>query len=114
MATRNRALERYLVRDPRGPVGVDLTRRALRVRNAARVLCPVDMGRLRSSLTYTDPIRSAEGLVVQVGTNVVYSLPVHEGARSKYAPYSWRVAAARGAGPPPRRFLTNALPHGRG
>lgn len=114
MTKRNLALQRYLLRDPRGPTGVELTRRALRVRNTARVLCPVRYGRLRSSLTYTDPLPVAEGLLVQVGTNVEYSLPVHEGSASPEAPRSWRVAHARGHVIPPRRFLTNAVPAGRG
>lgn len=114
MARRNDALQRFLVRDPRGPVGVDLTRRAGRVRNAARIYSPVRYGRLRASITYTDPIPAAQGLVVQVGTNVKYSLAVHEGSGSPYAPFSWRIAHARGHVIPPRRFLTNALPAGRG
>lgn len=114
MATTNRQLRRWLTRDPRGPVGRDLTRRALRVRNVARVYCPVDFGRLRSSLTYTDPQPIAEGLLVQVGTNVVYALAVHEGSGSVYAPWSWKVAHGRGHVIPPRRFLVNALPAGRG
>jgi hypothetical protein len=114
VARRNVALQRYLLREPRGPVGADLTRRAIRVRNVARVYCPVAYGRLRSSLTYTDPMRMRGGLVVQVGTNVKYSLAVHEGSGSPYAPFSWRVAHARGRPVPARRFLTNALPAGRG
>lgn len=114
MARRNEALANYLVRDPRGPTGRDLVRRAIRITNRARIGCPVDYGRLRASITHTDPIRVAEGLMLQVGTNVVYSLPVHEGSGSRFAPYSWRVAHARGRVIPPRRFLTNALPAGRG
>lgn len=114
MARTNQALRRRLSRDPRGPVGRDLTRRAMRVRNTARTLSPVDMGRLRSSITATDPVPIAEGLLVQVGTNVLYSLAVHEGSGSPYAPRSWRIAHARGHVIPPRRFLVNALPAGRG
>lgn len=114
MARRNEAAVRRLLYDPRGPVGRDLTRRGLRVRNVARVYCPVDTNRLRSSLTVTEPVRVANGLVLQVGTNVKYSRAVHDGSASPYAPPSWKVAAARGRPVPARRFLTNALPAGRG
>ena len=114
MARRNVALQRYLTRDPRGPVGQDLTRRAIRVANAARLGAPVKYGRLRASIVWTAPMMSSDGLVVQVGTNVKYSLAVHEGSGSPYAPRSWRIAHARGHAIPPRRFLVNALPAGRG
>jgi len=114
MATINRAARDFLLRDPRGPVGLDLTRRAIRVENMSKVLCPVDKDRLRAAQTHTDPIPVAEGLMIQVGSNIVYSLPVHEGSGSIWAPRSWRVAHSRGHTVPARRFLTNALPAGRG
>lgn len=109
----NMAMRRYAFRDPRGPAGQDLVQRAERVLNTAKVLCPVDDGPLRATLTRTDPRPVAEGLLVQVGSNQRYSLPVHEGSGSPYAPYSWKVAHARGHVIPPRRFLVNALPAGR-
>lgn len=114
MARTNRTLRNFLLRNPRGPVGRDLTARAIRVTNRSKVLCPVDKGRLRSGQTYTDPRPVAQGLMVQVGSNIVYSLAVHEGSGSIYAPRSWRQAHARGHVIPPRRFLTNALAAGRG
>lgn len=114
MARTNRRLRNHLLRDPRGPVGRDLVKRGVRVTNRAKVLCPVDYGRLRASIHHTDPVPIAQGLVLQVGTNVVYSLPIHEGSGSPYAPRSWRIAHARGRVVPARRFLTNALPAGRG
>lgn len=114
MATRNLALQRYLTRDPRGPVGRDITRRAERVLNVAKAGCPVRYGRLRAAQTRTDPMPIAEGLAVQVGSNVKYSLAVHEGSGSPYAPPSWRVAQSNGRPVPARRFLVNALPAGRG
>lgn len=114
MVKRNMAARRALLRDPNGPVGIDLKLRALRVVNAAKVLCPVDRGRLRASIDRTDPMPTANGLRIEVGTNVVYSMAVHEGSGSIWAPRSWRVAHARGQVIPPRRFLTNALPAGRG
>jgi hypothetical protein len=109
-----------IVRSTSGPVARDLRRRAERVTSRAKVLCPVDVGRLRSSITHTEPAPKGESLSVKigagriVGTNVEYALAVHEGALGPGAPYSWRVAASRGGGPPARRFLVNALPAMRG
>jgi hypothetical protein len=113
VVVRNAALRRELFRSPRGEVAQDLTTRAVRVANTAAVLCPVDNGPLRASITWTDPVPVAEGLLVQVGSNLRYSLPVHEGSGSEHAPFSWKVAHARGHVIPPRRFLVNALPAGR-
>jgi len=113
MVKRNMAARRQLLRAPTGPVGRDLTRRAERVLNHAKVLCPVDRGRLRAAQDRTAPMPAANGLVIEVGSNVRYSLAVHEGSGSVYAPRSWRIAHARGRRIPPRRFLTNALPAGR-
>lgn len=111
MVTRNTAAIRHLTRDPSGPVGRDLARRGGRVRDRAKVLCPVDKGRLRAAQIATAPIPTDRGLLVQVGSNVVYSLAVHEGSNSRYAPRSWRRARRP---VPARRYLTNALPAGRG
>lgn len=74
-----------LLRSEHGPVGTDLTRRVLRVHAAARRLCPVDMGRLRSSIRWS--IRQdSRGLVGLVGSDVNYALYVHEGTRPHWAP----------------------------
>lgn len=113
MARRNPAAVRALFA-PGGPVARDLKRRGLRVQNLSKVYCPVDKGRLRGSIICTEPIRVANGLALQVGTNVVYSRAVHEGSGSPDAPRSWKVAHARGHPIPARRFLVNALPAGRG
>lgn len=113
MATINRKVLAQIT-GPRGAIARDLTRRAIRVQNTAKTLCPVDYGRLRASITYTDPQPIREGLVVQVGTNVEYSLAVHEGSGSPYAPRSWRIGHARGHVVPRRPYLVNALPAGRG
>jgi hypothetical protein len=72
-----------------GPVGRDLIRRAIRVHRHAVMLCPVDTGHLRSSLTWElGEIGSGggegvwgEGLYVDVGTNVEYAPYVEEGTR---------------------------------
>lgn len=114
MARRNQAAVRKLLRSPTGPVGRDLVRRSIRVVNAAKVGCPVDTGRLRAAQDRTDPTPIANGLVVQVGSNIKYSRAVHEGSASPDAPRSWKIAHARGHTIPARRFLTNALPAGRG
>lgn len=114
MVKHNSRARQQLLRSPDGPVGRDLTRRLIRVENRSKILCPVHLGRLRAAQTHTAPVPIANGLVGQVGSNIKYSLPVHEGSGSIYAPKSWRIAHARGHRIPARRFLTNALPAGRG
>lgn len=56
----------------------DLLRFGLGVQNRARELCPVDTGRLRSSI-HSTPGHDAQGPFVEIGTNVVYALPVEFG-----------------------------------
>src|SRR5688500_5753532 len=93
---RNQAKIDFLLRSPSGPAGQDLARRALRVTNRAKAIISavgaVDTGRLRAEQQFTDPRPTAAGLTSQVGSNVEYSLPVHEGSDSPYAPPSWRIA----------------------
>lgn len=76
-----------------GPVAMDLSRRAIRVESRAKVLCPVDTGRLRSSIRW-QLNRRPGGLVATIGTEVEYGGFVHNGTRYVRA----------------RPFLTNALP----
>lgn len=114
MARRHPENVRRLLFDPRGPVGRDLTRRSLRIVNQAKVFAPVRFGRLRASIVATDPFQGARGLKTRIGSNVVYARAVHEGSGSPFAPRSWKIAHARGHPVPARRFLTNALPAGRG
>lgn len=73
------ALDR-LLNGPNGPVAKDLLRRTIRVESAAIRLCPVDTGRLRSSITH-DMERDSRGLVGFVGTNVEYGPYVELGTR---------------------------------
>lgn len=91
-----------------GAVAKDLARRAIKVDAAAKRLCPVDTGRLRSSIQHV-PGEDGQGPYVDVGTNVEYAVPVEYGtAVSPAQPYmrpalltatkSW-VALARGGGP---------------
>lgn len=61
-------------------VGAELQRRILRVHARAVQLCPVNTGRLRSSIRWAIS-HSSKGLVGTVGTDVDYALFVHEGTR---------------------------------
>jgi len=67
-----------LLTSPTGGVVQDLLRRGRLVENQAKRLCPVRTGRLRSAITHE--LRRESGIpVVRVGTNVNYSMYVHEG-----------------------------------
>lgn len=76
----NEAALRVLLSGPGGGVARDLAKRAIRVQNRARQLCPVDTGRLRSSIQFRLG-GSIAGLFADVGTNVVYARLVHDGTR---------------------------------
>lgn len=56
----------------------DLVRVGLRVQARARALCPVDSGRLRSSIVMTKG-RDGTGFYVEIGTNVNYAAFVEFG-----------------------------------
>lgn len=60
-----------LLEGPDGLVAKDLLRRTIQVEGAAKRLCPVDTGRLRSSISHELALDS--GLVGRVGTNVEYA-----------------------------------------
>lgn len=51
------------------------------VQNEARRLCPVDTGRLRSSIITSGLQRDSRGAYVEVGTNVEYAGHVEFGTR---------------------------------
>jgi len=74
---------RELFESPSGEVAKDLQRRALQVDRAAKRNCPVDTGRLRSSIT-NEMGTDAQGLVATIGTNVEYA-PYVELGTSKMA-----------------------------
>lgn len=74
------AEEHRLLRSTSGPVGRHLARIAVRVESAAKARCPVDTGRLRSSITWRIEVDS-KGVVAIVGTSVSYAIYVHEGTR---------------------------------
>lgn len=61
-----------LLEGPDGPVGREVLRRTIRVETAAKRLCPVDTGRLRSSITHEVAV-DLDGLVARIGTNVEYA-----------------------------------------
>lgn len=61
-----------LFESPAGEVARDLQRRALQVDRAAKQNCPVDTGRLRSSIT-NELGQDSQGLVATIGTNVEYA-----------------------------------------
>lgn len=132
-----------LLKSPSGAVARDLMIRGNRVKNVAQQLCPVDQGRLRSSISSELAFDSGE-LVVRVGTNVDYALYVHNGTgiygpnKRPIVPVNKRAlrwAARNNSGSGRRRykggataqyvfskrskgfkgtpFLTNALPAGK-
>lgn len=88
------ALDRLLT-GPDGPVAKDLQRRALRVETAAKRACPVDTGRLRSSITQR-LANDAQGLLAVIGTNVTYAPYVELGTR-RMAPQPYLRPALRAA-----------------
>lgn len=59
----------------------DLERIGLTIQNVARRHCPVDTGRLRSSIKSTGVKEDRKGLLVDVGTNVTYAPFVEFGTR---------------------------------
>jgi HK97 gp10 family phage protein len=76
-----------LLESTSGPVAKDLLRRTIKVESAAKRLCPVDTGRLRSSITHSVE-RDAKGLAGIVGTDVEYGIHVELGTRrSRPQPY---------------------------
>lgn len=86
-----------LFTSPDGEVAKDLQRRALQVDGAAKRLCPVDTGRLRSSIT-NEIGQDGGGLVALIGTNVEYA-PYVELGTSKMAAQPFLLPALEaGAG----------------
>lgn len=82
----------HLLTSPTGGIATALLRTGIRVQTEARRRCPVDTGRLRSSIGVTLTAAPA-GFAVTVGTNVAYARYVHDGTRHMRA----------------RPFLTDAL-----
>jgi phage gpG-like protein len=74
------AEEAWLLRSTSGPVGRYLATLAAKVETAAKARCPVDTGRLRSSITWRIEV-DGQGVVAIVGTSISYAVWVHEGTR---------------------------------
>lgn len=82
-----------------GSVGSRLRRTGVRVQNTAKQLCPVDTGRLRSSIQMTDPRQvSADVLSIRVGSAVNYARYVELGTRYMRARPYLRPAISRAFG----------------
>lgn len=65
----------------------ELERRANSVERAAKQRCPVDTGRLRSSITHAT-FTDGQGLVARIGTDVEYAAHVELGtSRTRAQPY---------------------------
>lgn len=83
---------RTLLSDRGGGIATGLLRYGIAVQTQARRNCPVDTGRLRSSIGVALSIGS-RGPQVTVGTSTIYARYVHDGTRYMAA----------------RPFLTDAL-----
>lgn len=75
----------------------DLYRLGVGVHRRARNLCPVDTGRLRSSIAYRAG-RDSKGPFVDVGTNVSYAAFVEFGTRRQRPQPYLRPALAEAVG----------------
>jgi hypothetical protein len=111
----------YLLKNPLGPVGRSLSKRGLRVANAAKRQVGVDTGALRRSIS-TSHKRDVRGQFVKVGSPLNYALMHHQGTkphiitpnRSQYLVFNKgsRVIYAtsvRHPGTKPNRYLTDNL-----
>lgn len=74
----NEAAIKELLESEDGDVAKDLQKRALRCVRVAKRLCPVDTGRLRSSIT-SELGKDGDGLLAVVGTNVEYAARIEFG-----------------------------------
>lgn len=82
MIVRHQTTIDRLLHQPGSDVGQKLYTLGLQTESAAKRLCPVDTGRLRSTITTTNPAqRGGSELFVRIGSNVKYALFVHEGYR---------------------------------
>lgn len=84
----------------------DLVRVGLDVQNRARSLCPVDTGRLRSSIQMVKG-KDRDGVYVEIGTNVEYAVFVEFGTSRAHAQPFLRPALAEAAAHFTQRFGTH-------
>lgn len=89
----NQGAVRALLVDPDGPVAQDLLRRGRNVAYYARRFCPVNTGRLRSSIT-TELVQYSGNIAVLVGTKVNYAMYQHEGT-GIYGPHGTPIVPVR-------------------
>lgn len=79
---------------PGGAAHNEVTKLAIRVQNGAKRLCPVDTGRLRSSIVY-EVAATGRTITARIGTNVEYAGYVEFGTRHMRArPYLRPALAA--------------------
>jgi phage gpG-like protein len=78
-----------MLRGRDGVVVRTLLARALRVETGAKRRVKADTGRLRQSITH-EIVQTAQGPTARVGTNVKYSLAVHNGT-GIYGPSAQRI-----------------------
>lgn len=74
----NREIDRLLKGDT-GPVAKRLLRIGYKIEKGAKRRCPVDTGRLRSSIHTEESNTSSGAPLVRVGTNVEYAIYIHDG-----------------------------------
>lgn len=86
-----------LLTSPAGPVGKAVTQATVRIERTAKQLCPVDTGRLRSSIARALD-QDARGLVGIVGTDVDYAPYVELGTSRAGAQPFLRPALAAEVG----------------
>lgn len=84
-----------LFKGPDGPVGKMLAKMTIRTVRISKRLCPVDTGRLRSSIA-SEMGGDSQGMVARVGTNVEYARHVEFGTR-RMRPRSFLRAALNDA-----------------
>lgn len=78
---------RTLLNSESGFIAKELLRRALSVEREAKRLCPVDTGRLRSSISH-DLASDSRGIYARIGSSVRYAAYVELGTRNARAqPY---------------------------
>lgn len=82
---------RELLSGKAGLVAVDIYRKTQKIESGAKRRCPVDTGRLRSSIRSSIG-DDAKGVYGKVGTEVEYALAVHEGHKE------YTVKSTRGPG----------------
>lgn len=96
---------RRLALDPGEEIGRQVHARVVRTQALAKMLAPVDTGRLRSAIHIDGPHRGASSTRWDVVAAVAYAMWIHEGWR-EYRRGTGRIVYATAG---PRPFLLNAL-----